>query len=479
MTNHFSRRRFLHGAGGAMLALPFLPSLALSAQGARHPKRFVAIFSANGQHDGNWYPTQPVPWIEKGKFIRECALTDIQGPISQVLGSAFDRHRKKMVLIRGLDNPVLNENTHIATKMLSGFGEAPQLHVTIDQVMARSQAVYPGEPWMRSLNVVADGQSEMKYLPMSVSRTGKQVSPVVPYTDPGVVLGKLYPTPMNQDSKKSIIDAVAVELRALMANRQLSVVDRGRLDHHLTVVREVEKQSLPPGADTRARPGLLTVRDRDERSLPDLIRNYATLIATAIRSDLCRVFAFQLAHTQEQRSFAWLTGRSGSNHHDLTHIAEPEPLLAINQWYSMFVAEFLTQLDMVEDPETGATYLDNSLVFWGNESGVYDLTHGNPHYNNDMQVALFGSAGGQIKTNRFINYQKPKQKIVMSQDGSLDMNGPDIGRPYNELLITLMTKMGLTHTEWESGEEPGFGDYRSNLKGQYDFGDRRSPLPNL
>lgn len=480
MRHGIGRRRFLKGAGGAFLALPFLPSVALEARRVvRYPRRFVAVFSANGQHDANWYPRGDVPWVEKGKFIRECALTDINGPISLVIGPEFDRLRKKMVLIRGLDAAVAHENTHIATKMLSGFAEGLHLRVTADQIMARSNAVYETEPWMRSLNVVVDGQSEMKYLPLSVARSGDGISPVVPFTDPSVVFQKLFPSPIGFDTRQSIIDAVSGELKTLLASPRLSKDDRQRLDAHLTLLRDVEKQSLPPAGRGFTRPTLLQVQDRDERSLPDTIRNYASLIVTAIKCDLSRVYGFQLAHTQEQRSFAWLTGVSGTNHHNLTHDLDIAPLVEINQWYSMFVAEFLTQLDVVEDHETGATYLDNSLVFWGNESGVYDLTKGNPHYSNDMQVALFGSAGGQIKTNRFINYQKPKQKVIMWEDGREDISGPDIGRPYNELLITLMTKMGLTYQEWESGDEPGFGDYRVNFKGQYDFGNRRSPLPNL
>ena len=65
------------------------------------------------------------------------------------------------------------------------------------------------------------------------------------------------------------------------------------------------------------------------------------------------------------------------------------------------------------------------------------------------------------------------------EDGREDVSGQNIGRPYNELLITLMTKTRLTHDEWELNGEPGFGDYRVKFKGRYDFGDRRSPLPNV
>lgn len=475
-----SRRRFLVGAGGAALALPFLPSLTVHprAAAARLPRRFIAIFTANGQHDANWYPAEPVNFVQTAPGIRECALTDIPGPLSPILGPRFDRFRKKMVLIRGLDAAVLNENTHIATKMMSGYGEANPLRVTIDQVMARSQAVYSREPRFRSVNVVIDGQSELKYLPLSVARTGDVVSPVVPYTDPTVVFQKMFPTPINHNLKTSVIDSVSEEMQHLLASPRLSVEDRQRLDAHLSFLRDVEKQVTPTVTPTSNRPALATIRDREERSAADILKNYASLIVSSVKTDLCRVYSLQLAHTQEQRSFAWLTGVNGTNHHNLTHDLNIEPLLKINQWYADLVVDFMEQLDVVEDPETGATYLDNSLVFWGNESGVYDITKGNPHYSNDMQVLLMGGAG-QIKANRFINYQKPKQKVVMWADGREDINGPDIGRPYNELLITLMTKMGLTHEEWETAGEPGFGDYRLNLKGQYNFGDRRSPLPNL
>jgi hypothetical protein len=478
---NLGRRRFLLGAGGAALALPFLPSLTRGVRAApmRFPRRFIAVFTANGQYDGNWYPTQSLEFKQVAPGIREIPLTDIPGSLSVVLGPEFDPFRKKMLLIRGLDNAVLHENTHIATKMMSGYGEAAPLRPTIDQIIARSPSMYATEPWLRTLNVVADGQSEMKHLPLSVARNGNLVSPVVPYTDPSVVFQKLFPTPIDHDVKKSIIDSVAGEMQRLSSSPRLSSDDRQRLDAHLSFLRDVERQTMP--ANSCARPGLLTVPDLEEKSAAEIIRNYATLIVSSIKCDLCRVFGLQLNHTQEQRSFAWLTGVSGTNHHNLTHESKPgvlPPLATINRWYSALVAEFLTQLDVVEDPETGATYLDNSLVFWGNESGVYDITHGNPHYSNDMQVLLAGGKG-LIKTDRFLNYQTPGKKIIMSEDGRVDQDGPDFGRPYNELLISLMMKMGLTHEEWETGQEPGFGDYRVNFKGQYNFGDRRSPLPNL
>jgi len=492
----FSKRRFLIGAAGASLSLPFFPSLSLASdQSTETAKRFISIFSANGQHDSNWYPStlgtfdqmtldvkqwldDPLSWFYgNDRGYRETPLTSISGPISKVIGSEFDPYREKMLLIRGLDAAVLNENTHIATKMLSGFGEGSPLRITIDQVMARSKNIYKTEPWMRSLNVVMNGQSEMKYLPMSVARRNEIISPVVPYTDPNVVFQKMFPTPIGHDAKKSIIDSVDEELNQLISNQRLSYDDRQKLNNHLEFMRELELQVAPK--NTCGRPELVSINSESEEDAGEILKNYVRLIVAAIKCDLCRVFNLQLAHTQDQRSFSWLTGVR-SNHHNLTHSADSaEPLVKINRWYSLLVVELLKQLDEIEDPVSGNTYLDNSLVFWGNESGVRNLNFGNPHYSNDMQVLLFGNGNGNLKTNRFIDYQKPDTKIIMRPDGGVDENGPNLGRPYNELLISLMMKMGVTHDEWELNGEPGFGDYRVNYKDQYDFGDRRSTLPGI
>jgi hypothetical protein len=476
---NFSKRRFLFGAGGAALALPFLHSLMprQNANASPLPRRFISIFSANGQHDGNWYPSAAVEFAEVGKSIREAPLTSIHGPLSTVLGTEFDAFREKMILIRGLDAAVLNENTHIATKMLSGYGEASPLRATVDQIMSRSSAVYDREPWMRSLNVVVDGQSEMKHLPLSVANSAGAISPIVPYADPAILFQKMFPTPISHDVRKSVIDSVGEEMNSLIKSPQLSVDDRHKLDAHLSFLRDVEKQSSPE--NSCARPQLAATNRLDERDAASVLKNFSSLMFAGLRCDLCRVFNLQLAQTQDQRSFSWLTGVT-SNHHNLTHSAGATEVLAkINRWYSVLVAQFLQRLEEVEDTETGATYLDNSLVFWGNESGVYNLDFGNPHYSNDMQVLLIGGAGGRLKTNRYIDYQQSNKKVIMWPDGREDKNGPNLGRPYNEFLIALMNKMGLSHTEWESGNEPGFGDYRVNFKNQYDFGDRRTPLPMI
>ena len=81
--------------------------------------------------------------------------------------------------------------------------------LTINGLVAARRVLIPMQQGMRSLNVVVDGQSEMKYLPLSVARAGDGISPVVPFADPAVVFQKLFPAPIGMDTRHSIIDAVS------------------------------------------------------------------------------------------------------------------------------------------------------------------------------------------------------------------------------------------------------------------------------
>ena len=55
---HLPRRTFLRGALGTVVALPFLDAMipALSAQAAKRPFRFGAIYVPNGIYPQLWHP---------------------------------------------------------------------------------------------------------------------------------------------------------------------------------------------------------------------------------------------------------------------------------------------------------------------------------------------------------------------------------------------------------------------------------------
>ena len=137
---------------------------------------------------------------------------------------------------------------------------------------------------------------------------------------------------------------------------------------------------------------------------------------------------------------------------------------------------------MIEDPTTGATYLDNSIVYWGNEDGC---NNGDAHHQMGMPVLLAGSAGGYFKTGRYIDYRTidgndQGTPVLYPYDGKPSPFPPDRelkGRPYNSLLISLMESMGLAPEDYQAPGQLGFGNYSDNYQDQYSVADGQKALP--
>ena len=94
----------------------------------------------------------------------------------------------------------------------------------------------------------------------------------------------------------------------------------------------------------------------------------------------------------------------------------------------------------------GTTYLDNSLVYWGNELGFNHIAHSVP-------CLLAGSAGGFVKAGRYLDYIDWEGKAYFSQeDGNVIK-----GIPHNRFLVTALQAMGLSAADYERDGAPGYG----------------------
>lgn len=91
-----------------------------------------------------------------------------------------------------------------------------------------------------------------------------------------------------------------------------------------------------------------------------------------------------------------------------------------------------------------------------------------------------GSAGGQLRTGRYVDYTDWDRPIRFRQhDGSVIE-----GVQFNRLLVTIMQAMGLSPDEYEREPGRGFGEYRPVGKGDgfardYDETNVGEPLPDL
>jgi hypothetical protein len=486
--------------------MPFMPSLLRTSAAAApaRPKRFIHLFTSNGQRPQNWYPSSPQDWkvlsASGNDYAREAPLT---GPdaISLVLGSEFAPLKPKLLLVRGLDFIQRAKDGHQVGATLGGFLD--QRRVSIDQVMAYSNKVYPTAPPIgapRSVQLLIQGAQSAT----SVSTTKEgtiidhQVSPAATFDTLFKSLDVTGQRDAALDAKRAalelrVVDQVKSQYDALRNDARLGSEDRQRLEAHAAYIRDLEARLMSTGSGVSCmKPGRpVDPRLDDSNALPDITTTNIDLLVAAIRCDRTRVATLMLCPGTDLRSFTYLPGGPIGEHHGISHevyspgkeIADGQ-LARINNWYAKQVADLLTKLDVVEDPITGATYLDNSIVYWGNEDGC---NNGDAHAHMGMPVLLAGSAGGYFKTGRYLDYRNVDAggkgaAVRYPYEGQPTDFPPDRelrGRAYNSLLITLMESMGLGPEDYQTPGELGFGNYSDNYQDQYSIADAQKALPYI
>jgi hypothetical protein len=145
----------------------------------------------------------------------------------------------------------------------------------------------------------------------------------------------------------------------------------------------------------------------------------------------------------------------------------------INRWMAGKVARLIQKLGDVEDTASGQRYLDNTLVYWGNDMGCMP-TNGSNHQANDLPILTAGRGGGRFTTGQYLTY------------GDFRRNQ---GRPYNDFLISILQGFGLPPSEYEQSGVEGFGAYdrlrrwdaesRPVEGGVYDLSQKRQVLPGF
>lgn len=483
-----ARRRFLVGLGGATLALPFLPSLIgeSRADGTKKAKRFIFFFTSNGQRPENWYPRDPAQWTvrDAANHVREASLTQYSGGMSRVLGPEFDELLPKLLVMRGLDLVNSQGGGHNPATPLNASRAVP--FTTIDQILANSNKVYAAPPPVRSAHILVK-QSFQSATSVSVDASltsvAHQTSTAATYQ---TLFGNFVP-PDDQAAqarvahKQHVLDAVKDELGVLTKSTRLGSEDRSRLDHHMTLIADLRARLGATGAQCTkpGDPGDIDLSD--DANLVTATEAQLDVLTAALACDRTRVATVMLCPGTDLRDFSYLGGPSG-DHHQISHDAPYNAVASqsigwINNWYAKQVASFLKKLDaIIEDPTTGATALDNSIVFWGNEDGCngYDA-----HVGWAMPTLLAGGAGGAFATGRYLDYRRLGQAIQFDYQGSpAEVPTDFIGRPYNSLLISILQAMGLDPSDYETGGA-GLGDYSGIYNGQYTVADGQKPLPFL
>ncbi len=471
-----NRRDFLRGLGGFTLALPFLSSLGpLQALAQLAPKkRFIAFHHYDGIFEKVWYPTQE-PTAANGftSFAADVfykQLSQIQrmpdGSLSENFKKDFDSVISKMNLYRGLDIPGGGDHDpcHFLCGMQNYDGseqEGPQFNgASIDTLISKSSNFYATSPKLRAIRTSEDSgyangiSFERDLITGTATRTPFIKKPIDMFNQ---IFGDLVTEPAVQNKlasmKITIGDIVLEDYKAKMNDRRISSEDKIRLSNFVDNLQEVQKklsgmsQPQPVNCQKPTSPFDYTYwTNLTDAQRLDCYYARVDLFAAAIACDLTRV--------------AVLTDRGFLANHDYSHDTPDGrdgqlQFMNYNRRAVQVVSRFVNNLNsMIDDPNTGKTVLDNSLVVWGSE-----ISMGQHHRCESMPLVTFGGAGGAIKTGYYVDYRKrPFVHLANRTDF------PAMGRGYSQFLVTAMRSMGLQPAEYNNyGDGGGFGLFSSTI----------------
>jgi len=284
-----NRRHFLKGAGGALLALPFLPSLASRAFAAENvmagPGRcFVCIGTDHGNvWSRNFYPADSVlnqQLTYAGRTVRHGALpsaaTGGRVVISPVISAAETVLTPALVgkfnVLRGVDIPYrishhvgghLGNFAATVGNTTAGLDNTEFMAPTIDQVMAWSPDFYSAEDLAsrmtrRSVHIGGGDLSWNHTAP--AARAGKLVPQPAHVRNLDLFTHLFQPGSSLNGVDQFVVDRVKSSYDRLKLHPRLSYGDRLRLDAHVGRLAEIERKlsviaslatpPAPPGTDS-------------------------------------------------------------------------------------------------------------------------------------------------------------------------------------------------------------------------------------
>ncbi|NPD22077.1 DUF1552 domain-containing protein [Corallococcus exiguus] len=497
----WNRRMFLRGAGGAVLALPLLPSLLspreAKAQAAQRPKCFVhfrtphgAIFGAN-MWPGDSALTQSLRYADHDVRRGDLAATsNASGDaiISRVLTAKSSVLTPTLVsklnILRGLDFPLyMGHNFGAALGHYDFDKQRPgSPRATIDQVMAYSPAFYPSVASVRkrSVAIAASGTSSGTW---GYSTPGVRASGVasssISGTESSLALFDtlLAGTSSPGTARAPVVDKVLESYRRLRnGNGRLSAEDRMRLDQHIDAVAELQRrlETTSAGCEVPPRPTTDNLSLRNSGSFAgdpaknvEYFRLVNEVLAVAMNCGVCRIATFSIDENNQNLTFTLRAPQGEDWHNNVVH---PATVAGANQdLVVQFNQVFFSQvfLDLVSRFErfsngAGGTLLDDSLLAWGQENG------NTPHFSFSVPVVTAGSAGGALKTGSYCDYRNITRKV--SGDSSTGSEGNFLwsGLLYNQWLGTALQAMGIPKSEWSEPDHPGYG-WKASYQSTYEY----------
>ncbi|HEX6242317.1 MAG TPA: DUF1552 domain-containing protein [Polyangiales bacterium] len=460
MTKHpsfpLSRRIFLRGLGGALVAAPFLGSIAeraAKAQGmpgaAATPKRFIVMFTHYGCITNKWFPSKshgqltaddlmpttlaPLAPFAKKLLIPRGIRSMNEWTANMTRGQGNDSHTQIVGSYFTCQPVTPNSNNPFSFEQATKFNAKP-VGPSLDHVMAQ-QLSPQGTPLLLSTAGQSDNaQSAISYSAAETLFRGLNA------TQAFSGLTGLFKSaaPMSPDSYaavrgKSVIDLVRDDL-ATLERHDMSRADKLKLDAWKQLLSEtggviasgmctMELANMlgatQSNASKAAMRGLgsdvLTTKVTDTLDGADVYSAIAALSVSCNANPVVFLkypgnYVFKgLDINTESHSLSHRLDNAGMQGSCLPNAVQM--LLKVDAYYTQKFATLVKFLDGI--PEGGGSVLDNTATVWFNE-----MSDGNAHNLNNAPIIQAGSAGGYFKTGWTINVDPAAPAAVNLSNGN-------------------------------------------------------------
>ncbi|NLE88723.1 MAG: DUF1552 domain-containing protein [Myxococcales bacterium] len=426
--NRMSRRAVLGTALGSVFLAPFLRARRLEAQAAR-PKRLILAFTPDS-HPPEWWPTP-------GSGPRDFTLNE---PLR-----AFEGLEGHMLFTRRIDHSWSVDNHHEAgmTQLFTGqrfFDNASRYAngPSVDQVLLSETDLRGGTP-IASIHLcaAARGGTDKRSI-ISYSGPGR---PMAHQSDPARAFDDIFrdvrfdgstagATPTadaaaeaRKGIRRSILQGNLDELRKIQSF--LGRTEKEKLEAHVAALLELEGRlagAASGGGDGGVIGGTCERADtsgvnRDDRNADAIVRwarAQIDILVNAFTCDVTRVAGFLMGFSGSHHNGMFGLRASTNNnswHDNVAHISRTNDSITVGSERMTTRAAFIKFDKLFADqiaylahslaaiPEGDGTMLDNTLIYWGVESGT-----NHNHSPRDMQYLLIGGERLGIQTGQFLEF---------------------------------------------------------------------------
>jgi hypothetical protein len=417
----FNRRRFLRGAGGVAIGLPFLeglPERSAWAQSAQPVFSFYLV-AACGVVGSKFFPAATGELTTAGLAGASDKATSVLSP-----------HAANLLFIKGINFPLAGPTgcghaqglcQSLTAAAPGGSGStAHSGGPSADMVVAKAVNQNGGDP----LTLYAGSKSYIaERISFKAAGAGQvRAADLNPYTLYSRIVGLTTTgstgTPMTDpvaaeliSTRKSVNDLVRAELNSLKAMSALSSADRLRVQQHFDSIRDAENTIITMGAGC-TKDGLSQTQIDGLKSgiafktngmIEDVVKLHMELVALAFACNFNRVATLQWGNGTDDTKYNVTSNASlGWGFHHLSHRVQSDGAVGNNPTAEQAHAE-VDKLRMQSllhglNAFKARGLQDKAVVMWTNH-----VADGPSHSMRNVPHIIWGNGGGYLKQGQYID----------------------------------------------------------------------------